>query len=261
MTLRVTVLGGAAAWPNPGQGCSSYLVDAGETAILLDCGPDTLATLRARIDYHRLDAVVLSHWHSDHVLDMVPYRYGLVYGPGTSERRIPLWVPTGVSARLDGLSAALTEPEDDPRAFWDDVFDRHEYDAATTVTVGSLRIDFDWTQHYVPCLASRVTDHTTGRSLAYSADAGLVEPLVDFFRGVDLAIIEGTLEGYGDTPPNERGHLTPEDAGRLAQLAGAAALLVTHLWSERDPETVRQRAASEFDGRVMVARPGMTIDV
>lgn len=261
MKPRVTVLGGAAAWPNPGQGCSSYLVEAGDCAVLLDCGPDTLSTLRATVDYHTIDAAILSHWHSDHVLDIVPYRYGLVYGPGSTAAPIPLWVPPGIGGRLEELAASLIDPEDDPSAFWTDAFDVSEYDARSTLTIGQFRITFGWTQHYVPCLAARVEHLRSGRVIAYSADAGTVEPLVDLFRGADLAIVEGTLEDHGDTPLENRGHLTPEDAGRLARLSEARSLLVTHLWSERDPATVIQRAGAEFDGPVVAASPGMTIDV
>lgn len=261
MSPTLTVLGGAAAWPNPAQGCSSYLIEADDTALLLDCGPDTLSTLRTHIDYHHVDAVVLSHWHSDHILDIVPYRYGLVYGPGTLEAPIPLWIPPGITGRLEALAASLIDPEDDPREFWTSVFDLREYGPESRITVGQLEARFGWTQHYVPCLATRIEHRNSGRVVAYSADAGLVEPLVDLFQNADLAIVEATLDDHGDTPRESRGHLTPEDAGRLARMAGVGTLLVTHLWSERDPATVIERVNTEFDGPVIVATEGMTIDV
>ena len=56
MSIELTCLGGAAAWPNPGQGCSSYLVRSGETTILLDAGSDTFMELRKHADYRELDA-------------------------------------------------------------------------------------------------------------------------------------------------------------------------------------------------------------
>src|SRR5690554_5234769 len=95
MTVQVTTLGGAAAWPNPGQGCSSYLVRAGDTLVLLDCGPDTLHVLRAQIDLARLSGIVISHFHADHTIDLVPLRYALVYGPMDVQEKIPLWLPPG----------------------------------------------------------------------------------------------------------------------------------------------------------------------
>lgn len=261
MTMRLTVLGGAAAWPNPGQGCSSYLIEANDTTLVLDCGPDTLSTLRARVDYHDVDALIVSHWHSDHVLDLVPYRYGLVYGPGVAGNPVALWVPPTISRRLDALAASLIDPEDDPRAFWSGAFDVREYDPDAALTIGQFDISFTQTQHYVPCYAARVVDKRSGSVVAYSADTGSIEPLVELFRGADVAIVEATLDDHGDTPAQERGHLTPTDAGRLARIAGAKTLLVTHLWSERDPAVVISQASAEFDGPVITAEVGMTIDV
>lgn len=261
MTLRVTVLGGAAAWPNPDQGCSSYLVESDAATVLLDCGPNTLATLREKIDYHTVSGVVLSHWHSDHVLDLIPYRYGLVYGPGTLDAPIPLWVPRGVEQRLHALAASLIDPGDDPASFWASAFAINEYDGATLIRIGDLTISLHWSQHYVPCYAMRVEQQSTGAVLAYSADAGSIEPLVELVRNAHLAIIEATLDDYGDTPPAERGHLTPESAGQLARLGGAKSLMLTHLWAERDPETVMARSLTEFRGPTMIAERGMTVDV
>jgi len=261
VSLGLTVLGGAAAWPNPEQGCSSYLVDDGQTTLLLDCGPDTMSTLRAETDYHDIDAIILSHWHSDHVLDIVPYRYGLVYGPGSLPRPIPLYVPPGISRRLDELAAALIDADDDPRAFWEGVFRIHEYGSSSDINVGSFSIRFVETQHYVPCFAARVTHRDTRRVIVYSADAGVVEPLIDLFRGADIAIVEATLDDHGETPRQDRGHLTPEDAGRLARMASVGTLVVTHLWSERDSATVVARASTQFHGPVIAASAGMRINV
>ncbi|MCO5178378.1 MAG: MBL fold metallo-hydrolase [Thermomicrobiales bacterium] len=261
MSLRLTVLGGAAAWPNPGQGCSSYLIESDAAAVLLDCGPNTLSTLREHIDYHSVTAVVLSHWHSDHVLDLIPYRYGLIYGPGSLDAPIPLWVPRDVEQRLHELAAALSDPEDDPTAFWASTFAIREFGDASLIRLGDLTISMHWSQHYVPCYAMRVELESSGHVIAYSADAGAIEPLIEMMRHADLAIIEATLDDHGDTQPSERGHLTPEDAGRLARLAGVKSLFLTHLWSERDPASVITRAQSEYDGPVTVAERGLSIDV
>lgn len=261
MNMRVTVLGGAAAWPNPGQGCSSYLVESESAAVLLDCGPNTLSTLREHIDYHSVTGVVLSHWHSDHVLDLIPYRYGLIYGPGHLDAPIPLWVPRGVEQRLYQLAAALTDGEDDPVAFWASTFAIHEYDEDSQIRLGDLTISMQRSQHYVPCYAMRVEHQSSGQVVAYSADAGSIEPLIGLMHHADVAIIEATLDDYGNIPLAERGHLTPEDAGRLARLADVKSLILTHLWTERDAASVMIRAQSEYDGPLTVAKRGLSIEV
>src|SRR5688572_3773852 len=127
MTLSLTVIGGSAAWPNPGQGCSSYLLDNGQQQVLLDCGPDTLHELRKHIDYTDIDAVLISHCHADHILDLVPYRYGLVYGPKRPTRNIPLWLPPGGRQTFTELAEAFGGQGERTEEFWSTVFDIARY--------------------------------------------------------------------------------------------------------------------------------------
>jgi len=79
--MRVTVLGKSPSWQDAGGACSGYLVQDGATSLLLDCGNGVFAKLRAQLDYLAVDAVVLSHLHADHFLDLVPFSYALSHGP------------------------------------------------------------------------------------------------------------------------------------------------------------------------------------
>lgn len=260
MSLQLVVLGGAAAWPNPGQGCSSYLVRAPGVSVVIDCGPDTLLELRRQTDYAAVDAIVVSHCHADHILDLVPYRYGLIYGPTRPARRIPVWLPPGGLDRMDMLGNAFQGQGEPYKSFWEDAFELREYDPAATLHLGPLGLHFTATQHFVECYAIRV-DGQDGRSLCYSSDTGRVSTLVDRFRGADVLLVEATLDDHGDTPGAERGHLTPEDAGELATRSGASRLVVTHLWSERPDDEVVTRIRARYAGQIQVARPGLCVDV
>ena len=95
MSNTVTVLGGSAASVGVGQGCAGYLARFGETRIVLDLGPGTLQELRKHTDFRALDAVVISHLHVDHMLDVVSMRFSLAYNPVKPEQRTPLWLPPG----------------------------------------------------------------------------------------------------------------------------------------------------------------------
>lgn len=259
MTIGLTVLGGSAAWPNPGQGCSSYLVTSAEIRVLIDCGPNTLLELRRHADFRALDAIVISHCHSDHILDLVPYRYGLKYGPDRTERRIPVCLPPGGVERLNLLADALAFGTEGSMGFWTDVFDLQEYDPDTDLAIGVFTIAFAPTQHFVACFAMRISSRD-GSALGYSADTGSIEPLVELMRRTALVVVEATLRDHGDIPLEERGHLTPEDAGRLANACNAETLLLTHLWSERPDDAVIEAAASVFDGTILVAKPGLYVE-
>lgn len=259
MSLRLTVVGGAAAWPNAGQACSSYLVSSGSTSVLVDCGSGTIQELRKHIDYTTLDAVVISHCHSDHILDLVAYRYGLMYGARGFDRSIPIWLPPGGIERLRMLGDAFDGQGEQHVSFWEPVFELREYDPSGVLEVGPMAFTFALTQHFIECYAMRI--HAGGGVIAYSADTGRIEPLVGLFSGADVALVEATLENYGETPVEARGHLTPEDAGRLAMLSGARTLVLTHLWQERADEAVLCAARREFLGPIAIAKPGMVINV
>ncbi|HEY3613108.1 MAG TPA: MBL fold metallo-hydrolase, partial [Gaiellales bacterium] len=103
--LAVTVIGCSPAWGNPGEPCSSYLVEAGGARILLDCGPGAFAALRA-LDDRPLDAVVLSHLHFDHIADLIPFGFCRRYSVLRDWPAPRLLAPPGGIARLGGLAVA-----------------------------------------------------------------------------------------------------------------------------------------------------------
>ncbi len=79
--MRLTVLGKSPSWQDADGACSGYLIEEDGTAILLDCGNGVFSKLRRYRDYTHIDAVVISHLHADHFLDLVPFSYALTYAP------------------------------------------------------------------------------------------------------------------------------------------------------------------------------------
>ena len=104
------MLGGSAAGPGPGQGCSGYLVESGDSRIVLDLGPGTLPELRRHTDYRTLDGIIISHMHLDHVLGSArsPVR---ALRTTRCQRRcpIPLWLPPDGSVVLHRAGAAFLD--------------------------------------------------------------------------------------------------------------------------------------------------------
>ena len=79
--MKLTVVGCSPAWPNPGGAQSGYLVESAERRLLLDCGPGVLPRLRAREGWPVVDAIAITHFHLDHWGDLVPWVWGLQFGP------------------------------------------------------------------------------------------------------------------------------------------------------------------------------------
>ena len=77
--LRITVLGKSPSWQDVGGACSGYLRQEDDFALLLDCGNGLFSKLRRFCDYVDVDAVLVTHLHADHSLDLVPFSYALTY--------------------------------------------------------------------------------------------------------------------------------------------------------------------------------------
>ena len=255
--MKLTILGGSAAGPNPGQGCSGYLVESGPTRAVIDLGAGTFPELRRHVDFRRIDAVMLSHLHLDHFLDVLALRYALAYNPVAPPRPLPLWLPPGGLAFLNRLAAALSDTPDHGAYF--SVFDLHEYDPHTVLTIGELQFRFQPTVHYVPCWAMRVSNGADG-DLFYTADTGPAAKLALFAKGAHVMIAEGTDSGGSQEPIEARGHLTPTEAGALAKEAAVRILVLSHLWAEDDPFSALHEASAAFGGPTELAMPGLQVN-
>lgn len=254
--MKLTVLGGSAASPNTGQGCAGFLVETASATIVLDLGPGTLPELRRHADFRTLDAVVVSHMHVDHVLDLLALRHALAYNPIPAPAPVPVWLPPGGIDILDKVSAPF-DACDEPGRFASTVRVA-EYDPSRPLPIGDAVVTFAPAIHYVPAWAMRVHAPDSA-DLGYTGDTGPTANLAAFFAGVDVLIAESTLLEPGDTPVAERGSLTAAEAGELVDAAAARTLLLTHMWEELGFANARAQAASRFSGRIEVATPGLTV--
>src|SRR5215208_1318396 len=105
MDSRVVVLGGCGAWPEPGRACSGFLLEHDGFRAVLDLGYGTLPRLLALLGSATgigLDAVIVTHDHPDHVVDLHGLFRARLYD-GRHEPRIPLYSPEAVPQRIAGL--------------------------------------------------------------------------------------------------------------------------------------------------------------
>ena len=254
--MNVTVLGGAAAGGNTGSGCSGYLVQSAETNLVVDLGPGTLPELRKHCDFRAIDAIVITHWHVDHYLDLAALRFAAAYNPRPLEVQISLYMPPGAAQLLRRFGSSL--PLDEPDyGFFDECFAIHEFDPEATISIGGLSCRFHPTKHYVPCWAVRISEQS-GAEVGYTADTGPGAALERFFRGVHVLIAEST-ELDRDPDAVEPGHLTANEAGMLASVCSARTLVLTHMWEEFGFDNYLMRARESFDGEIVLATPGLQV--
>jgi ribonuclease BN (tRNA processing enzyme) len=248
--MEVTVLGTSAAWPGPGRAAAGFLVRHEDTAVALDLGTGTLSNLQLEVPHERLDAVLVTHEHLDHCLDLLPLTVARVFHPEPL-RPLPFGAPAGVFGRLAAVE------RDQHRQEMYGLFEVRELEAGDVFEVGPFRITTRALPHLVPNLGFRV--EAGGASLAYTGDTGPSEEIEALAEGVDLLVSEASWE-------DERGilvegHLTARQAAEHAAAAGADRLLLTHFWQTVNRDRARELAAAAFDGEVVVADEGLALPV
>jgi ribonuclease BN (tRNA processing enzyme) len=232
-------------------------VQTDQATLLLDFGPGTFPELRRHADFRTLSAVIISHMHIDHVLDLLALRHALAYNPVPPPRPVPVWLPPGGKDILDRATAPF-DACDEPGRFAANV-DVREYDPAQPLQIGDTSVTFAPAIHYIPAWAIRV--QTPAGDIGYTGDTGPTAPLAAFFADVDLLVAEATLLDAGWHDDTTRGSLTAAEAGALAETSRARALILTHIWEERGFEAALEQAAMTYAGTIHLARPGLNLTI
>ncbi len=251
--MDVTIIGSGTGVPHPQRGAPAVVARAAGRLVLLDMGAGTLKALAVQgIDFNDLDFICLSHFHPDHVGDLVPFLFATRYALGyTRTTPFTLLAARGFSqlhARLQGAFGDWIEPPPglmQVRELAPETPARLEFDALAIRTAP--------VNHIPSSLAFRL--ETGDKAVVYSGDTDWSDTLIDFLRGADLAILEASF------PTKVAGHLTPAEAVEMAARAGVPRLVLTHLYPPCDRLDIRAAVAPSFPGELIVARDGLNLVV
>lgn len=226
------------------------MLESGEEAMLLDLGQGALGSLFPHRDPSTLTAVVVSHMHGDHHVDLIPLRNLLYYHYG-EPRGIGLHLPATLRERYDVFMAE--------EHFLDFMEGHDVYEG--TWPVGPFTVQAHPVTHSQNSHAYRVTDSSDpdGPGLVYSGDCGKADDLLPLIREGDTLLCEAfwsTLE-----PIPSANHLSAEQAADVAQRGGAAHLILTHILDSYDPQAALATAKEIFSGPVDLAQPEMVVNV
>ena len=243
--MKLTVVGSSGSFPGPGNPASCYLVEAGDTRLVLDLGSGALGELARHVDLAQIDAVLLSHLHADHCLDLCGYYVFRRYRPGGPLPPLPVWGPEGTASRL----ARAYDLDEHPGMT--EEFDFRTWPDGAKVGIGEVSVTVARVAHPVPCFAMRL-EHD-GKVIVYSGDTGPCDALVDLARDADLLLAEAAFHDGRDVIPDL--HLTGSQAGAAATAAGVGRLVLTHLPPWNDVEATLAEARSTWSGPLDVACP------
>lgn len=249
--MELTVLGSGTAIPSARRGSPGYLLRAGGGTVLLDCGPGSLREAAAAgAGPGDFDAVLLTHFHPDHNLDLVSLLFAL-RNP-LFEGRGPLEVvaPEGFSEILDHWWSGIQGPWLEPMGY---DLSLREIGEGEHVVAG-LHVTAIHVEHTLESLAYRVREREGGPVLAYSGDAGLSDALVEVGRGADLFVLECAVPDSHPFP----GHLTPSEVAEVAERADPRRIVLTHFYTPVEDEPIEAIVRRRYHGPVERAEDGAT---
>jgi ribonuclease BN (tRNA processing enzyme) len=247
--MKLTVVGCSGSGPGPDSPAACYLVEADGFVVMLDLGQGAAGPLQRYTQPADLGAIVLSHLHSDHCLDMTALSVVLQYGPAHPPVPIPVVAPDGAARRI----ALACGPETD-EAEMSTLF---AFRTPADGPIGPFQARYARMNHPIPTFAIKLSH--AGRSLVYSGDTGPTPALVELARGADVLLAEAGWAGGPESVPNL--HLTGAAAGSHAQQAGGGRLVVTHVPAWGSVEAALVGARSTFAGPVEAARAGQVLHI
>jgi ribonuclease BN (tRNA processing enzyme) len=217
--------------------------------IVVDLGHGSLGVLQRHIALTEIDAIVLSHLHADHSIDLTALYVAHRYGPYDFSGRVPVYGPSDTAEQL-ASAYGMKDPQGMKGSF-----DFRELSVAASI--GPFRVRAERVAHPVETYAVRF--EADGQTFVYSGDTGPCRAIDELARDADLLLCEASFVHGEDNPADL--HLTGREAGQLARDAGVGRLVVTHIPPWNDPQVAMAEAASAFDGAIDLATPGATFEV
>ncbi|HCM90356.1 MULTISPECIES: MBL fold metallo-hydrolase [Vagococcus] len=232
--MKVTVLGFWGGFPHNGEGTTSYLVESKGFSLLLDAGSSTLIQLEKKIDPLKLDAVILTHYHHDHIADLGVLQYLRQLKPKEPVSILPIYGHEDDQEHFQQLSMT-------------GISEGFAYNPNEKLEIGPFEISFIQTIHPVTCYAMRIEEKETGKIFVFTADTGYFDGLVEFCREADLLITDTYfLEGT----ENHHAHLSSKETGVLAKEAGVKKLVLSHLRQEIDLNQLKEQTEKYHNNSV-----------
>ncbi|WP_353856592.1 MBL fold metallo-hydrolase [Bacillus sp. Bos-x628] len=240
--MKLTVIGCYGGFPAAGEATSGYLFESDGFRMLVDCGSGVLSKLQQYIDLEELDAVVLSHYHHDHIADIGPLQYAKLVGYhlGKSNGPLSIYGHLGDQEAFDRLH--------------DNVHTKAvPYHPAEGIQIGPFHIDFLKTVHPVECYAMRMK--AGDAVVVYTADSSYQDAFIPFAKDADLLIAESNF--YAGQDGSSAGHMNSTEVGKIANEANVGELFITHLPHFGRHKDLVNEAKALYTGNIQLAQTGL----
>lgn len=250
MSKEITIkqLGSVSPYTKGDTNCPGFLIEYGDTKILLDCGNGITRLLKFPDVLDNLH-IIISHYHKDHFGDLGAIQYAsyVYHNLGLLNNKIKIYLPKNDFA--SNKDSILCNSES--YAEYIDIQD------GDFINIDDLKVSFsDNKSHTIESFMVKLENEYA--SVVYTSDIGTTNfhDLEEFCRGVDLLICESSFLRKHNS--NSKTHLTAYDAGSLANRSQVGQLLLNHFWPEEDKSLYLDEAREVFDN-VSVSEEGKVL--
>jgi ribonuclease BN (tRNA processing enzyme) len=244
--VLLTVIGFWGGYPKQNAASSGYLLEQDGFKLLIECGSGVLAKLQNIIQPEELDAVLISHYHPDHIADIGVLQHARLI-QGFLGKEIPTLPLYGHHFDQNEFS----------KLTYKNITKGIAYDPNEVLTIGPFQVSFLKTAHPVPCYAMRI--ETGGKAVVYTADSSFKEEFIVFSKEADVLLCECNF--YSHQNGKSAGHMTSTDAGQLANKAAVKQLILTHLPHYGNLSDLVNEAANEYGGIIKLAVDFLSISL
>lgn len=243
MQPHIVLLGTGTCQLQERRMASSVLVELPDLRFVFDFGRGiALRLVQQGLRQDEVEHVVLSHFHPDHLSDLIPYLHAACWSQVDPRHRdLHIYGPPGLEVQLMRL-LSLFGPHDlsRPEHFRVHLHEIHD----SCFAIGRHRLEVA----DLPPAGNRGIKLQLGDlSCALTGDSGFHTQEIEFLRDVDLAVIDA-------------GHLSDDEIVDLAAGTQVRTLVCSHLYRELDAAELQTRAGARgYRGRLLVGEDGMVL--
>jgi len=251
--MKITILGSGTSVPSTKRSSPSIFVNIENENILLDTGPGSIRQLnKTNTSLNQIDTIIYSHFHIDHISDMLPFIFSSKYNPED---------PRTTDLKIIGPIGLKKLHNDLLKAYGSQIIpDRFKIDwieiTESCYTFNNYQINTCKVLHSDNSIAVKITD-STGKAIVYSGDTDYCPEIIELAKNCDLLILECSF-------PDElkvKGHLTPSEAGKIASKACARKLLLTHFYPQCETSDILTPVKGYYEGKVFLAKDLLTVSI
>lgn len=239
--MKLTIIGYWGGYPARDGASSMYIVEKAGFMLVIDAGSGGLSKFQKYRNVTDIDAVLLSHYHADHIADVGVLQHALLVESYITESKkvVPMYGHSEDMHQFEKLNHDYTKAM--------------VYKPENALKIGPFFIRFLKTKHSVPCYGMRITDGTS--TIVYTADSAFQEEWYKFSQNADLLLAECNF--YSDQDGTEAGHMTSSEVGAIAKKANVKELILTHLPHYGNHENLVKEASEVYKGKIRLASEGM----